>query len=418
MAYIADVTSAQPATSLVSVDSESAVARDVAAIGRISIVPAMLKLLCEDTGMGFAAVARVTDGTWTACAVEDRISFGLSAGGQLKVETTLCREARAMRKPIAFDHASQDPVYCNHHTPRMYNIESYISVPIIRPDGRYFGNLCAIDPKPALVSDERTLRMFTALADMIALQLTTDDEHELAEREVISQRETAELREQFIAVLGHDLRNPLAAVGTTAEILARRPGADDQRLGQRLRNSTRRMGGLLDNILDFAQARLGSGLGVEIRTAESLAAALASVVDEARGANPGRDVREAIRVNTPVVCDTARLQQLLSNLLGNAFYHGADGLPVSVDVGVRDEMLEISVRNGGAPIAEADLSKIFQPYWRPATSKPGGGLGLGLFICSEIVKAHGGTLGVTSSVDDGTRFTACIPVNSARPQAA
>ena len=244
------------------IDSEDAIARDVAAVSRISIVPAMLRLLCDNTGMGFAAVARVTDGTWTACAVEDRIAFGLLPGGQLKVETTLCREARAIRKPIVIDHASKDPIYHDHHTPLTYKIESYVSVPIIRPDGVYFGNLCAIDPHPAPVSDARTVRMFTSLADMIALQLTTDDHHEFTEREFEAQRQTANLREQFIAVLGHDLRNPLAAVATTAEILVRRPGEQDRKLGVRLQSSTRRMSGLIDNVLDFARARLGSGIGV------------------------------------------------------------------------------------------------------------------------------------------------------------
>jgi hypothetical protein len=72
---------------------------DVAAIGRISAVPSLLKVICQNTGMGFAAVARVTDGTWTACAVQDTIQFGLKPGGQLEVETTLCSESRMARQP-------------------------------------------------------------------------------------------------------------------------------------------------------------------------------------------------------------------------------------------------------------------------------------------------------------------------------
>ena len=80
-------------------DSEEAIARDVAAVARISAVPSLLKIICQNTGMGFAAVARVTDGTWTACAVEDNIQFGLKPGGQLQVETTLCSESRAARQP-------------------------------------------------------------------------------------------------------------------------------------------------------------------------------------------------------------------------------------------------------------------------------------------------------------------------------
>src|SRR5258707_15444190 len=113
------------------------IAREIAAVGRISAVPANLRIICAHTGMGFAAVARVTEGNWTACAVQDDIQFGLIPGGQLQVETTLCSESRASREPIVIDHASLDPVYRHHHTPRIYNIESYISVPIVRPDGVY-----------------------------------------------------------------------------------------------------------------------------------------------------------------------------------------------------------------------------------------------------------------------------------------
>ncbi len=379
----------------------------------MSMVPGMLKHICEDTGMGFAAIARVTDGTWTACAVQDNIAFGLRPGGQLKVETTLCTEVRAARAPIVINHASQDPVYRGHHTPRIYSIESYISVPIIKSNGDYFGNLCAIDPDPKVVSDARTVRMFSAFAAMIALQLENDDRYALAAREVADQRAAAELREQFIAVLGHDLRNPLAAVGTAGELLIRRPGEQDQKLGQRLRASTRRMAALIDNVMDFARTRLGSGIGVEIRSAEHLATVLREVVDEARAAHPGLDLRADIEINVPVACDPNRIQQLLSNLLGNAYHHGAQDQPVFVEARVVDGWLELSVRNAGDVIAPADLRKIFQPYWRPAHGKPGGGLGLGLYICSEIVKAHAGEFSATSTAADGTRFKVRIPLPKA-----
>lgn len=400
-----------PADAASVVDSPEAIAHDVAAIGRMSSVPSLLKLICQNTGMGFAAVARVTEGNWTACAVEDRIQFGLRPGGQLKVETTLCREARAFRRPVVIDHASQDPVYRDHHTPRLYNIESYISVPIIRRNGDYFGNLCAIDPRPAIVSDARIVAMFTAFAELIAHQLENEDRQEQAETALKGERAASELREQFIAVLGHDLRNPLAAVGATAELLSRRTDAPELvKLGARLRSSTRRMSGLIDDVLDLARGRLGSGIGLTIRDADFLGSALRDVVDETRAANPRLDIRDEIDIAGSVRCDQGRVQQLLSNLLGNAVTYGAPDQPIIVQVRGEADELVVSVRNGGTPIPPADLDKIFQPYWRPASSKPGGGLGLGLYICSEIVKAHRGSLTVTSSTDEGTTFTARIPV--------
>lgn len=392
--------------------------RDIAAVARLTSVPFMLRLICQDTGMGFAAVARVTDDAWVACAVQDNIGFGLKVGNELAIGTTLCKEARQANAPIVIDHASVDPVYRNHHTPRIYGIESYISVPIVRANGEHFGNLCAVDPKPAAISDPRTLRMFKTFAEMIAVQLEDEAVYDAIEAEVTSQRAAALLREQFIAVLGHDLRNPLAAVGTTAEILLRRPEEKDRKLGERLRSSTRRMGALIDNVMDFARVRLGSGIGVGIRAAEHLEKSLRAVVDEARGAHPGMEFLEDIDIDVPVSCDPARMQQLLSNLLGNAYVHGARSKPIEVVARVEEGWLDLSVRNGGEPIAEADLAKIFEPYWRPASASPSQGLGLGLYICSEIVKAHGGTFSASSSATEGTKFLVRIPVMSRMAGAA
>jgi signal transduction histidine kinase len=392
-------------------DSEQAIARDVAAISRISAVPSMLRVICKNTGLGFAAVARVTEGTWTACAVQDDIHFGLKPGGQLDVNTTLCIEARAARRPIVIDHASADPVYSQHHTPRIYNIESYISVPIVLPNGEYFGNLCAIDPRPRVVSDPRTVTMFTLFAELIALQLESEGRHQAAETALLDERATAELREQFIAVLGHDLRNPLAAVSASAELLVRKSREPESiSIGRRLQATARRMSHLIDDVLDFARGRLGAGIGVTLRPEDDLRTALCDVVSELRDANPGRAVHENIAIAQRVVCDRGRLQQLLSNLLGNALTHGARDEPVSVEAAVDEDCVVILVANGGPPIATDDLRKVFEPYWRPATSKPGGGLGLGLYICARIVEAHGGVLDVTSSAEDGTRFVARLRI--------
>jgi signal transduction histidine kinase len=401
-----------PTAAVALVDTEEAIARDVAAIGRISAVPSLLKVICQNTGMGFAAVARVTDGTWTACAVEDTIQFGLKPGGQLRVETTLCSESRAARSPVAIDHDSTDPVYFGPHTPRLYKIESYISVPIIRSNGDYFGNLCALDPRPAVVSDARVVSMFTAFANLIARQLDSEDLRERTETALRTERAAAELREQFIAVLGHDLRNPLSAVAAAAELLLRRQTEPDLvKLGTRLKASTRRMSSLIDDVLDFARTRLGSGMSLTIRETDLLASGLKDVIDEVRSANPQLDIREALSIHGVIRCDQGRIQQLLSNLLGNAVAHGAQDQPIVVRASIEEDKLVLSVSNGGEPIAPSDLEKIFQPYWRPENSKPGGGLGLGLYICAAIVAAHAGTLEVTSSAAEGTRFVATLPVN-------
>lgn len=389
-------------------------AADVAAVGRLDVVSSMLDMICANTGMGFAAVARVTDHHWIACAVHDDIAFGLRPGGQLDLETTLCFESRAALQPVIIDHASLDPLYQHHHTPRLYGIESYISVPIVLPDGEYFGNLCAIDSRPAVVSEPRTVTMFKLFADLIALQLHSGRKQSVAESALLDERATADLREQFIAVLGHDLRNPLAAVGASAELLSRRTHEPDlARIAQRLKTATQRMSRLIDDVLDFARGRMGSGLDISAHPVHDLDIALADVVAELQSAHPDRAIVSDIAALPRLCADKARIQQLLSNLLGNALAHGTPEAPIHVSIRAEDEHLVIAVQNQGAPIPAEYLQRVFEPYWRPAHSKPGGGLGLGLYICSQIVKAHAGRIEVQSQPASGTRFTARLPIRLA-----
>lgn len=391
-------------------DTPEAIERDIELIGRISAVPSLLKLICSNTGMGFAAVARVTDKTWTACAVEDHIGFGLAIGGQLAVNSTLCIESRTQRAPIYFDHASQDPVYARHHTPLTYNIESYISVPIVCPDGRYFGNLCAIDPRPMSISDPKTVAMFESFADLIGCQLDIEERQRATELALVDARATAEMREQFIAVLGHDLRNPLSSLSMLGELFARRKSEPEiAKAGEQIRTTTRRMAGLIDDVLDFARGRVGAGFEVTKTPVTNLGVSLAEVVLELRSTQPQRNIVENIHIQDAVWCDCARIQQLLSNLLANALTHGAHEKPVVVEAWTKQGWLVLSVMNGGEPISAENMARIFEPYWRPATTQAREGLGLGLHICSLIVKAHGGTLQVSSTAELGTQFVVRIP---------
>ena len=193
-------------------DTPDEIAHDVRAVARLSAVPTLLRVLCDSTGMGFAAVARVTEASWTACAVVDDIDIGLEPGGQLDINSTLCREARITRSPIVIERASTDPRYASHVVPKLLGFESYVSVPIVLPNGRYFGNLCAIDRKPAELANPRVVSMFERFAHIIALQLESELTREQERAALHDERAASELREQFIAILGHDLRNPLQAV--------------------------------------------------------------------------------------------------------------------------------------------------------------------------------------------------------------
>jgi signal transduction histidine kinase len=276
-------------------------------------------------------------------------------------------------------------------------------------NGKYFGNLCAIDPHPCRVSDARTVSMFTLFAEMISLQLAAEERHGAIDAALLRERATAELREEFIAVLGHDLRTPLNAVGITAQILENHTDEPELlTLGHRLRVATGRMSRLIEDLMDYARSRLGSGIGVTLAQTDDLTTALSDVVAELRQANPGSTVIENIVCGGSIYCDRGRVQQLLSNLLSNAITHGGSELPVRVEAAVEGETLVLAVTNGGEPIAPENLSKIFDPYWRLSSGKRSG-LGLGLHICSQIVKEHGGSLRVSSSAEAGTIFTVRLP---------
>ncbi len=147
---------------------------DIARVRRIPGVEAMLQQVCALTGMGFAAVARVTDTHWVACQVLDQIGFGLEAGGELDLKTTICDEIRQSGCHVIIDHVSNDPDWRTHHTPALYGFESYISLPILRLGG-FFGTLCAIDPAPCRVKLETIIPRMQAMADEIAAALDLAD---------------------------------------------------------------------------------------------------------------------------------------------------------------------------------------------------------------------------------------------------
>jgi signal transduction histidine kinase len=142
---------------------------------------------------------------------------------------------------------------------------------------------------------------------------------------------------------------------------------------------------------------------------EDLGQALRDVVEELRVVHPNRQIDSRIDIEVGVRCDRSRIQQLASNLLSNALTHGGVATPVVFSAHSHVGELVLTVQNQGEPIALENLPQVFKPFWRGSSSSPRSGLGLGLFICSEIVKAHGGTLEVTSTAHAGTIFGARLP---------
>jgi len=359
--------------------------------------------------MGFAAVARVTEDRWIACGVLDEIDFGLKPGGELKVETTICNEIRQSREPVVIDNVAEDNVWCEHPTPAMYGFQSYISVPIILADGSFFGTLCAIDPRPARLKTPEVIGMFRLFADLIGRHLDAARELAATESALVEERAVAELREQFIAVLGHDLGTPTRAIACLADLLLRDP-LEERAIGivRLMRDSATRMQSLIDSLLDLARGRLSGGLGLNRDANEPLEPVLREVIAELDASLPDRRVEAVFRIVDPVHCDRSRIAQLFSNLLSNALSYGAVDQPVRVQAISDGKIFELSVANAGEPIPAAALERLFQPFYRSAVLRDREGLGLGLYIAHQIAKAHGGTLAVLSTQEE-TRFTFRMP---------
>ena len=134
-------------------------------------IRSILQEVCTVTNMGFAALARVTETRWIACQVVDRIAFGLTPGGELEVQKTICNEIRHHRQAVVFDDAIEDPLWETHPVPIFYGFRSYASLPISLTDGTFYGTLCAIDPEPRQVSSDAVIGALRAAASRIAALL-------------------------------------------------------------------------------------------------------------------------------------------------------------------------------------------------------------------------------------------------------
>ena len=239
------------------------------------------------------------------------------------------------------------------------------------------------------------------------------DARDRAQAAIEVEHETSMLREQFIAVLGHDLRNPLAALAAGVRMLSKREQLSERGgiVVKEMSASITRATALVTNLLDLARGRLGGGLGVKRDPDRPLAPIIEHVVSEMRAIAPDRQIMTDLDITQPVDCDPDRIGQLTSNLVGNALTHGAPGVPVEVEARTGEGVFMLTVTNGGVPIPPEARAHLFQPFFRGDMRPSQQGLGLGLFIVSEIAKAHGGAMEVLSD-DQLTSFTFTMPLSS------
>jgi PAS domain S-box-containing protein len=227
-------------------------------------------------------------------------------------------------------------------------------------------------------------------------------------------RERERTRELFVASLGHDLRNPLQTIAASAYSLGRQLPETAEKTVGRIQSSALRMGRMIDQLLDFTRARLGGGIVVRPEPAD-LGRICASVLEEIEAQHPNR-TRLVFDGACEGLWDGDRIAQVVSNLVGNALDHGSPKDPVYVYLRPENGRVQLEVINSGTPIPTDLLPRIFDPFRRGAHEGhgPRQGLGLGLFITQEIVRAHGGSVEIESA-GDGTTVRVMLPMGAATP---
>ena len=222
-------------------------------------------------------------------------------------------------------------------------------------------------------------------------------------------------RNLFLAILSHDLRNPLNSIAMSAAMLPRlgQPDAEAIGVASQIATNAEVMARMISDLLDYTRTRLGAGMPVSPAPMD-LRTLCWELFKEFRTAHPDREIRFQSDGDLSGDWDADRLRQAVSNLMGNAIQHGAENAPIELRLTGDASDVVLVVYNGGPPIPPGELTKIFDPLVRgssaehPKKNRPGS-IGLGLYIAREIAKSHGGRIDVTSSDEAGTAFTMRLP---------
>lgn len=420
---------------------------DINDISSLDIVPTMLNVLCQTTGLGFAAVARVTDEHWIICAANDTIDFGLGKGSQLDVTTTLCNELKVTAQPLVLCNVDDDAIYGTHKTPLTYGFKSYVSVPIFRKDGRYFGSLFAIDPQPKPFNTEAVSGMLTLFAQLISLNLSTNEQIKLNEiqyfkdrafinaLEVKAQERTKELRdnndalarsnkelEAFAYISSHDLQEPLRKIQTLSSMITERESGRLSETGQdyfnRIRNAAGRMQSLINDLLAYSRVDMAERSFKDTDLTEIVRQVREDLAEELQKHRAIIEVGEMCTLKLIPY----QFRQLLQNLFTNSIKFANPTVAPHITIscrrvtaslpGYRKDTLfhQITVADNGIGFEQQYADKIFTLFQRLNDRKLYSGTGIGLAIVKKIVQNHHGYITASGSPNQGATFTIYLPL--------
>jgi signal transduction histidine kinase len=404
--------------------------KDVELVQRISILSTLLEVVTLTTGMGFAAIARVTPDRWIACGVRDDIAFGLKPGGELEVKTTICDEIRDSRQAVIIDNVALDPAYRDHHTPKMYGIQSYISVPIILQDGSFFGTLCAIDPGPAQLNNPRVIGMFSLFVDLIsfhlaALQNVDQNAADLKKSHIQLNNYKDELR-QYQHISSHNLQEPLRKIRLFSDILLN--AAINQQPDKvkasalKVNHYAQGLSQMIRNLSDF------SGLGLTGNASEITD--LNSILQHVAVRLYLQLIEKKCLINSEVLHTIKAVPTQISivfyHLLTNSLKFARADTPLVIQICSKElsdeeirEYAELQARiryckicfeDNGIGISPSQLEKIFDLFNNISIPDTAEGFGVGLAQCRKIVRNHHGIIRAHSEPGKGATISIILPM--------
>ncbi|WP_288473727.1 GAF domain-containing protein [uncultured Pseudomonas sp.] len=380
----------------------SSTVESIELLASLDSVAALLRVVCDISGLGVATVAEVTEQRWIACAVEDRIAFGLQPGAELDLESTLCNHVRSSHDAVIISDVTQNPTYCDHPAPGLYGWKSYLSVPVFRPNGTFFGTLCAFDPQPAPRLEQRpVIDTLDGFARLLGELLAREEQRREASPGARGDHDLTPLREQLLVLLEEDLQRPLQA-------LAKEASADAAQ-AQRLQAKAQRLAERSAAAADFVRVRLGHGLPLKLTLVEGVNERLTNLLATLQARFPDQTLgSELPELPAALRLDLPRLLQAVGALLEWVASRNPPGGSLLLRGLIQERCYSLAVESRTAVVDPGSLSQVFQPALSQATAEQPARLELSLYLAQEVARGHGGSL-VARQENGRLRFILTLP---------
>lgn len=383
----------------------SSAVESIELLNSLDAVATLLRVACDLSGLKFAAVAEVSAERWIACAVHDRLDYGLTVGTELELEATFCNHVRSSHDAVIITDVDQDPSYCDHPLPQRYGWKSYLSLPVFRPNGTFFGTLCGFDRQPApLLEQPVVIGSLEGFARLLGELIAQEEQRRDETPGPRGEGDLQALHDQLLVLFEQDLQQPLHALalaaGAWVEQLPAALGwrAEAQRLARRSAEAA-----------DFVRARLGHGPLLKPTVVDGVNAHIEALVANLGVRYPAPIFQTALpTLPATVRLDLPRLLQALEALLEYAARRTAPGQAIRLSGEIKERAYILQVDSPDAPPEPGELAQRCQPVLVPSAAGTPAGLALELYLAQEITRGHGGSLTVRT-LNGRQHFTLILP---------